>query len=220
MLPKSEGLVSRDWRERLVVSRDLGTGFAAPGGEFTRALYEWSLLPAGKFLTNLLAGRRVVELGAGMMPFGYALAVHAGAKNFVAVEPFYGDRQEMAQAAYVEDSLSDASRIPRKVEPVDMLAYLEKEADNLLTIVACGIEDCILPGPDYRKKVEGEIERTLEEDSFFLSSHSDLLPQGLDHIEILFNRPSSPNIEDRLRLHGRKSAFERWRDILPPVHLD
>ena len=40
---------SRDWRERLSVSRDQGTGFAAPGGEFTRALYEWSLTQDGEF---------------------------------------------------------------------------------------------------------------------------------------------------------------------------
>ena len=60
--------ISRDWKERLSVSRDLGTGYAAPGGEFTRALYEWTLTPGGSFLKKLLAGRRVVELGAGMMP--------------------------------------------------------------------------------------------------------------------------------------------------------
>ena len=55
---------SRDWRARLSQSRDLGTGFAAPGGEFTRALYEWSFTPNGKILHSLLKGRRVVELGA------------------------------------------------------------------------------------------------------------------------------------------------------------
>ena len=65
---ESEFTDSRDWKERLSVSRDVGTGFAAPGGEFTRALYEWSLTPSGNFIRGLLAGRRVVELGAGMMP--------------------------------------------------------------------------------------------------------------------------------------------------------
>ena len=45
MEKEGEVSVSRDWKERLSVSRDLGTGFAAPGGEFTRALYEWSLTP-------------------------------------------------------------------------------------------------------------------------------------------------------------------------------
>lgn len=216
MQPSGEGLSSRDWRQRLGVSRDLGTGFAAPGGEFTRALFEWSLLPGGRFLHALLHGRRVVELGAGMMPYGYAFAAHAGAKNFVAVEPFYADRQEISQAYYVEETLNPDLRIPRKVESRDMLAYLQDEPDDLLTILACGIEDCILPGPDYKKKVEGEIERTLQEDAFFLSSHSDLKPQGLINIELVFKRPSHPNLMDRLRLHGKKSAFEKWQDIIPP----
>ena len=43
----------RDWRARLNFSRDLGTGFAAPGGEFTRALYEWSFTPDGSLLESL-----------------------------------------------------------------------------------------------------------------------------------------------------------------------
>ena len=211
----SDGLGSRDWRQRLGVSRELGTGFAAPGGEFTRALFEWSLVPAGNFLHTLLQGRRVVELGAGMMPYGYALAAHSCARNFVAVEPFYADRQEIAQSSYVGEVLDPSLRIPRKVESKDMLVYLEEEPDNLLTIVACGIEDCILPGPDYRKKVEGEIERTLEEDAFFLSSHSDLYPRSLLAMEVLFNRPSQPHVVDRLRLHGKKSAFEKWHEVIP-----
>ena len=217
MHSSSDGLGSRDWRQRLGVSRELGTGFAAPGGEFTRALFEWSLVPAGNFLHTLLQGRRVVELGAGMMPYGYALAAHSCARNFVAVEPFYADRQEIAQSSYVGEVLDPSLRIPRKVESKDMLVYLEEEPDNLLTIVACGIEDCILPGPDYRKKVEGEIERTLEEDAFFLSSHSDLYPQGLLAMEVVFNRPSQPHVVDRLRLHGKKSAFEKWHEVIPTL---
>ena len=63
-------LLSRDWRERLSTSRELGTGFAAPGGEFTGALYEWAMTDRGNFLKDLLGGRRVIELGAGMMPLG------------------------------------------------------------------------------------------------------------------------------------------------------
>ena len=217
MTPSIEGLDSRNWRERLGVSRDLGTGFAAPGGEFTRALFEWSLTPQGAFLQNLLKGRRVVELGAGMLPHGFALSAHARAKNFVAVEPFYADRQEIAQMAYLESDLSPNLRIPRKVVAEDMLEYLKNEPDNLLTILACGIEDCILPGPDYRKKVEGEIERTLEEDGFFISSHSDLAPKGLSHIEVLYSRPSHPELVECLRLHGKKPAFDRWGDMLPSM---
>ena len=117
--------ISRDWKERLSVSRDLGTGYAAPGGEFTRALYEWTLTPSGNFLKKLLAGRRVVELGAGMMPYGYALAAACGARNFVAVEPFYADKQRASVKAMIEEQAEMLNRIPYKVEGVDMLEYLK-----------------------------------------------------------------------------------------------
>ena len=210
---EGEFTISRDWKERLSVSRDLGTGFAAPGGEFTRALYEWSLTPGGIFLQGLLAGRRVVELGAGMMPYGYAFSASCEARNFVAVEPFYADKQKASIQAMIEDAGQTMSRIPYKVEGRDMLEYLKDEADDLLCVVACGIEDCILPGAEYRKKVEGEIYRVLEKDAFFLSSHSDLQPQGLRTVEMTFRRPSNPKVEDRLRLHGRKEAFDKYGEF-------
>ena len=127
-------------------SRELGTGFAAPGGEFTRALYEWAMTDRGNFLKDLLGGRRVVELGAGMMPFGYALAATCKAKNFVAVEPFYSDIQKKSVAALIEERGENMPRIPYKVEARDMLEYLKGEADELLCVVACGIEDCIFFG--------------------------------------------------------------------------
>ena len=209
---KLEGI--RDWRVRLSHSRDEGTGFAAPGGEFTRALFEWSFTPKGKILHSLLKGRRVVELGAGMMSYGYALASTCGAKNFVAVEPFYHDIQEKSILSHLSKNNGLSYRISYKIVAKDMLAYLEEEPDDLLCIMACGIEDCILPGPGYRKKVENQIVRTMEKNSFFLSSHSDLFPQSLNHIEMIFRRPSNPKVFDRLRLHGGKQAYERHKDEL------
>ena len=47
-------LLSRDWRERLSTSRDLGTGFAAQRGEFTQALYEWAMTDRGIFLKEII----------------------------------------------------------------------------------------------------------------------------------------------------------------------
>lgn len=217
MKKEGEFSVSRDWKERLSVSRDLGTGFAAPGGEFTRALYEWSLTPGGSFLKKLIEKRRVVELGAGMMPYGYALAATCAAKNFVAVEPFYADKQRASVKALIEEQGSLLHRIPYKVEGQDMLDYLKHEADELLCVVACGIENCILPSAEYRKQVEGEIYRVLERDAFFLSSHSDLHPQGLRIKEMTFRRPANPRVEDRLRIHGRKDAFEKYGELFVPT---
>ena len=67
--------------------------------------------------------------------------------------------------------------------------------------------------------MESEIVRTMEKDSFFLSSHSDLFPQGLQNTEICFPRPSSPQVFDRLRLHGRTDAFECYGDISTLLQL-
>ena len=121
--------------------------------------------------------------------------------------------------AMIEEQGNLLTRIPYKVEGADMLEYLRKEADELLCVVACGIEDCILPSFDYRKKVEGEIYRVLENDTFFLSSHSDLQPQGLRMIELCFRRPANPKVEDRLRLYGRQEAYDRYGDLLASFAL-
>ena len=67
--------------------------------------------------------------------------------------------------------------------------------------------------------MEGEIYRVLAKDSFFLSSHSDLQPQVLRMMEICFNRPANPKVEDRLRLHGKKEAFDQYGDLLANIIL-
>jgi hypothetical protein len=209
---------SRDWRERLSDSRDRGTGFAAPGGEFTRALFEWVVADSkGKLLKDILAGQRVVELGAGMMPYGYNLAAACEARNFVAVEPFYSDLQARSIQASISENAGLSPRIPYKVVGQDMLDYLKGEPDDLLCVLACGIEECILPGSDYRSKVECEIARVLAPDTFFLSSHSDLYPKDLGVLELSYSRPSNPKVHDRLRLHGRSAAFDRHGDIVSRI---
>ena len=60
-----------------------------------------------------------------------------------------------------------SERIPYKVVQDDMLAYLSKEPDNLLCILACGIEDCILPDQNYRKGLKIKLFVHLKEIAFF-----------------------------------------------------
>ena len=93
------------------------------------------------------------------MPYGYALAAECGAKNYV-VEPFYADKQRASVKAMIEEQGNLLTRIPYKVEGVDMLEYLRKEATNFY-VVACGIEDCILPSR-LPKESGREIYRVLE----------------------------------------------------------
>ena len=192
----------RDWRARLEESRATGLGFAAPGGEFTRALFEVVASGLADDFKSLLRDQRVVELGAGMMPYGYALSSICGAKNYLGVEPFYADVLKRSIEEFVSVP-SEFPRIPFKVVAKDMLIHLQEEADDLVSVLACGIENCILPDFDYKEKVEGEIFRVLHPGGAFVSSHSDLDPKELHVAEQWFRRLSNPSVRDRIRIYRK-----------------
>ena len=142
----------RDWKIRLDASRELGLGFAAPGGNFTRALFEAVTSGLADEVKSALEGQRVVELGAGMMAYGYALTAFSAARNYLAVEPFYADvlSKSIAEMIRVRDEL--LPRIPFKVTSKGMLEHLQGEGDDLISIVACGIENCILPDENTKER--------------------------------------------------------------------
>ena len=110
----------------------------------------------------------------------------------MAVEPFYSDIQKASLSAFIEEKIAPRTEFTYKVESLDMLEYLEKEADDLLCVIACGIEDCILPNLEYRKKVEGEIGRVLERDAFSLALTAIFYPKGLKSVEINFPEAFEP----------------------------
>jgi hypothetical protein len=193
----------RDWKTRLDVSRGLGLGFAAPGGNFSRALYEAVMGGLASEIKSALEGQRVVELGAGMMAYGYALAASSGARNYLAVEPFYADAQSTSILEKNRDRKELLPRIPFKVVSNDMLEHLQSEGDDLISIIACGIENCILPDEKYKRKVEAEITRTLHPEGVFISSHSDIDPQGLQVTEKWFRRVENPAVQDRIRMYRK-----------------
>lgn len=194
----------RDWKVRLNASRELGLGFAAPGGNFTRALFEAVTSGLADEVKSALKGQRVVELGAGMMAYGYALAASSEAKNYLAVEPFYADVLSNSIFEKIRNLNVLLPRIPFKVIPADMLEHLQSEGDDLISIIACGIENCILPDEKYKRKVEAEVIRTLHPDGVFISSHSDIDPQGLQVTEKWFRRLDNPTVQDRVRLYRKR----------------
>ena len=198
----------RDWRERLGESRDLGLGYAAPGGQFTRALYEACLARRAGNLPGSLKGQSVVELGAGMMPHGYLIAATFEAKNYLAIEPYYADVLLKTLGQAIEDQKHVVAEIPWKVSSDDMLSALQKIPDESVSVLACGIEDCILPDAGYKAAVEAEISRVLSETGVFASSHSDLHPKGLREETFEFQRIGS-ELKDRLRLHRKEEAHMR-----------
>ena len=198
----------RDWRERLEESRDMGLGYAAPGGQFTLALYEACLSRRAGNLPGSLKGQSVVELGAGMMPHGYLIATTFEAKNYLAIEPYYADVLLKTLRQVIEEQKHVVAEIPWKVSSDDMLTGLRAIPDESVSILACGIEDCILPDADYKAAVESEISRVLSETGVFASSHSDLHPKGLREETFEFQRLDSPH-KDRLRLHRKEEGYLR-----------
>ena len=193
----------RDWRARLETSGRVGLGFAAPGGAFSKALFEAVLGGVAADIKEDLRGERVVEMGAGMTSYGYALAAFCGAKNYLAVEPFYTDVLRGSISEMIQERAGALPRIPFKVVAKDMLAYLKEEEDDLVSIVACGIEDCILPDEGYKRMVEAEIVRVLRPGGAFISSHSDFDPRGLHVTEQWFRRFANPTVQDRIRIYRK-----------------
>ena len=198
----------RDWRERLDESRDMGLGYAAPGGQFTQALYEACLARRAGNLPGSLKGQSVVELGAGMMPHGYLIAATFEAKNYLAIEPYYADVLLKTLRQAIEEQKHLVAEIPWKVSSDDMLTALQKIPDESVSVLACGIEDCILPDAGYKAAVEAEISRVLSETGVFASSHSDLHPKGLREETFEFQRIGS-ELKDRLRLHRKEEGYLR-----------
>ena len=90
------------------------------------------------------------------MPYGYALAAECGAKNFVAVEPFYADKQRASVKAMIEEQGNLLTRIPYKVEGVDMLEYLRKEADNFYVLWLVVSRTVFYPASITEKKWKGK----------------------------------------------------------------
>lgn len=163
----------KDWKARLHISEDRKVGFAAPGGEFTRAFASWIHSQKSLPFAKAIQGKRIIELGAGMYSYGYLLSALLGSSSYVGVEPFYADYllRELEQFSKFYSN----EQLPKyRVSSLDMLSFLKELPDESGHIFACGIESCILPGEQYAAKVEQEIGRVIGKEYYFFSYQSDL----------------------------------------------
>ena len=201
----SGSLAEKDqWRERLHTSRSQGVGFAAPGGFFTRSLYEAILLktiPSADVVPHI-KGRPLIELGAGMYHYGWMVASACFASAYIGIEPFYADKLAISVRT-AEDKYTGTYPIPKStVLSEDMKLALGNLPDSSACILACGIEDCILPDKGYRQAVENHILRILPPDGLFISFQSDLHPKGLHLTQSKVKRVDSPH-HDNLCLYRK-----------------
>lgn len=163
------------WKERLILSEGTGVGFAAPGGDFTRAILQHFCLHRELSSITRIRGATVVELGAGMSACGYELAAMLGAAAYIAIEAFYADciALSIAQQSLHYDL---QHRIPYCILAEDILSALLRIPDSSVSVFAFGIESCILGGAHYQKKVQAELSRVLSSGGGFLSLRSDIVP--------------------------------------------
>ena len=189
------------WRCRLSHSRKTSRGFAAPGGEFTRALYEAIRSESVGKVKEALGDSIVVEIGAGFLPYGYLIASICGARAYVGVEPFYADHLiDFIESIRSRHSFS-FSPLPYTVVPQDMKCFLENTPDDSVSVLACGIEKCIIPEQRYRKNVEREILRALSPRGAFVAYRSNLRVRGAREFRQRFRRFDS----------GKTQIISLWR---------
>jgi hypothetical protein len=115
----------------------------------------------------------VVDLGAGIMPYGLKISESLGAKGYIAVEPNFPN--SLRENIY-------SHSIPFTIIPEDMLTFLRRLPDESVSILTSGIDECILQSKEYITSVEEEIERTLHQLGTYINYCSLFKPKGLKRI--------------------------------------
>jgi hypothetical protein len=160
------------WDKRLGASYKTNIGHAASGGFFSKAVFDSFCLNKISLNKQRFSNQIVVELGAGCFSYGYLLATMLGASSYIGVEPYYAD----LLAVNIESTtVSVLNPIPYSIISEDMLKLLRRLPNETVSVMAFGIEKCIISNERYRKNVESEIERVLHPLGCFVTSTSDLI---------------------------------------------
>lgn len=137
---------------------------------------------------NSFNGQIVVDLGAGRTPYAYLGALYGKAKGYVAVDKFqyralqelYGDTENLRQEAADSVYTKRMDLIPVAIEDDDMLSFLRRLPDNSVSIICCGMDDIVLPNYPYRKEVEKEMARVLNQKGLIIQDDGSLRPSDDD----------------------------------------
>jgi len=149
----------------------------------------------------------VVDLGAGDMSWAYFLSVALGGKGYVGVEKFQGDRLEhelksndsnsmlwywaniSRSSPSVPITLQDDPEFRKEYEPFckiipaavvkeGILDFLKRLPDDSVNVLTFGVDDMVLPSPEYRSAVAKEIERVLNPDGMYITDSSSISTKG------------------------------------------
>ena len=141
---------------------------------------------AQEVLDRVFGGQIVVDLGAGSDLIGYKVACKAGAKGYVAVEPYFAtdaavnlairkglykpSNEFMIPFDVKSSSEPIPTNIPAALVGETMLTFLQRLPNNSVSILMSGIDRLIMPNSAYRAAVACEIHRVISKDGGYVGS--------------------------------------------------
>jgi hypothetical protein len=137
-------------------------------------------------LRSLVAGRVLLDMGAGAFSNGYRVAEALGSKAYVGIEPFVG--RKLHETIRHDNEVSLVSKgqphIPFAVVKEGILSFLKRLPDNSACVLTSGIDVFVLRGfeetsgrdSDYGE-LEKELARVIGIDGVQISYSSDVHPQ-------------------------------------------
>lgn len=130
----------------------------------------------------------VIELAAGWIPCGYYLANIAGAKAYIAEEPYWPDKIAKEFNYQLEAyKYKNLREIPVAIVPEDMLTFLKRLPDNSVSIFTTGIDEAILEYK-YMELVKKEMTRVLSKNGAIIAYEAYLQPTGLENERIYLQK--------------------------------
>ena len=132
-----------------------------------------------------LAGKPLLDIGAGQSALGYALASAVGASAYIGVEPFHGEKLREDIEKLRDNYAGSRELVPYTVAEKDIRQVLRSIPDGSVNVLAAGIDSSLFAlEVDFGDRVLGEagaaVGRVIPSDGILLSIGSELtLPIGV-----------------------------------------
>ena len=153
------------------------------------------------FFVDMIHGRWtdqvVLDLGSGITTSGYALAASAGARSYVGVDHYHSP-------CLLEKIEALPPTLPFSLALEDMLKFLHRVPDKSVSLLAAGIDRCMIPekwevksaphrvNGNYLDELSYQVKRVLHPQGMMLTWFTWLKPEGLyveshldDQLEII-----------------------------------
>jgi hypothetical protein len=164
------------------LSRGLTTSYAVELFAFPD-LSPTKKITAEKTLNAAFKDQTVVDLGAGAYMNGYLLVARAGAKSFIAVEPYFTEEAMESIAEHkkrkqisIDKKKYQLKDVPTALVAEDMLGFLKRVPDNSVSVLCSGIDRDVIDNDYYVALVAEEITRVLAKNGTYIGNSGTHIP--------------------------------------------